>query len=471
MYNKQKRLNFFLFLIFFLLVSCSNEEPVSKETLVITNEIESGSTPSLVINSSFTPIVVPSQTATQALTQTKTVPLTPTITDTLGPDIIKTCPEVATDSGEIHLAGVIILDGKFSSEFIQPYTMFPTYLMDLDSGGKKEIIVSDDEVSTQFSISPDHKLLAYLVSNMVNNTPDKIIIISLDGRKITEISGIEGEEYVGIGGWVNDEQLLLVKNGGYDDYGIPEVPYPLVIFDLDSSEVTEEITLHRLPDISTDTATMYTWGFLQAEFSPDFSRVVYALDPKYNEEIGSGAYGFVLRDWEKNEEIMRFESGDPQMGKAIWFSNGKEFMISFDANYLSSREKNYHFSHDLFAINENGAFERLTYFSDHNQALISTYAGTSDGRYIAFWYTSQETGDFFNLAIHDRVTKETKSYCFRSEIYGHTGAYPPVWSPNNHQLLFSNFIERGKNQLLVIDIENGIVVEVAKNFYPGGWAE
>lgn len=60
-----------------------------------------------------------------------------------------------------------------------------------------------------------------------------------------------------------------------------------------------------------------------------------------------------------------------------------------------------------------------------------------------------------------------KDLCIKS--YWH---FTPVWSPDNEQLLVDGFIndsETTKYQVLLVDINENYVVEIAEDVLPEGW--
>ncbi len=425
----------------------------------------------LVTSPSTTPMAREMTPSLKSETPTKTLSPYPTLTSTPGPDLLVICPTIEPYTGQIDLSGTVIFDGRFTGLSSSSLSKSPSYIVDLTTGIKTEIKVEEQEYAAGFDFSPSGKLLTYEVFDQEKHDVVRFEIISSNGMRYTAIPVIN-HEYSSIYGWFDDQHLILVNHAGYDEFHFPRVPYPLVIIDIDSLETVEEMDLSELADVNTfyEPYSGQEWGVDEISFNPDFSKAAYLLLPVFLKETGSPASGFKLITWPEREELLAFQGGDYALGAPAWYSDGNEFLISYAPRYLESRGLTTYTSHDLFTVNSEGTIERLTYLSDHHKSVeINGYSGTSDGRFAAFWFHTEETGDYFSLGIHDRETGNTQGYCVRQSYPGTLGVWAGTWSPGGHQLMITNFLSEEENQLLVLDVDTGIIVEITRNFYGVDW--
>ena len=92
-----------------------------------------------------------------------------------------------------------------------------------------------------------------------------------------------------------------------------------------------------------------------------------------------------------------------------------------------------------------------------------------DVRYISFW-VYLEPGELKHerLAVLDTVTGIVTNTCIPGTNLGWPAA--PMWSPYANQVVVSSWFDNYDNiNVYIVDFEQGIAVQIAKNFTPVGW--
>lgn len=328
------------------------------------------------------------------------------------------------------------------------------FLYDLNS--RQKINLTKGKPNDSLKISPDYKLLAYLLSDQMYRSPDLLSISDANGNPVKAFSPEIYGKYTNIIQWVGNDQLLIGKF-------TKNSPYPVILLDWNSGN-KKNIYMDSLGG-SLDPGFYWWWDYV---FSPSLSQVVYPIEER---PVGATVYGMTLWDVKKWGKIASFPDLRFQGEKGnrtnndypVWSHNGEQFIFANPIRgALYDRA-------EIISISKDGVQKRWTNFTDFYPAVnIGNFSWSPDDRYVAFTLnrTSQETMEYsskFDLAIIDVQTKKVTDYCIR--------VYPMkmFWSPDGTKLLVYESIDGANFRTDIIDLSEGKAFTITNDVYPIGW--
>jgi hypothetical protein len=348
--------NFFLFVftITFIFVSgCTKVENFQVVTPIITNS----------------PIPAPTLTPTSILPQKKTPTSIPQPTRTKDEGIPRTikCFSITNSSTIDKPVGTVV----FSGEFYQT----PSYLLDTYHGNITPIEQQRDEKVTGFTISKDHKWLAFQKINVKKND-SKIVIMDSDGTVLKNLGW--DPSWRKIGGWVDNQTLLISKNRGKNEIDSIIRINP---FTEKQSEIAP-----NYPDMwIVWVENVFSWGSFNTSgviYNATFNRAIYPIRDEQKS-------GIVLWNLDKSEKITSLYGGFGNQPK--WRPNEDGFLVNLSARYTGNAKMN----EEFFYIDKTGKITQITDFNNADgNAKIGFFNWSLDGNFIAFWLSLDPVGNY-----------------------------------------------------------------------------
>jgi hypothetical protein len=460
-----KLILFFLLMLIFS-TGCSSGIPVPSIQFPTTKAHEQKLTPSFTLLPNSTEDVnekkvIPTLSATIRATQTtrptrtSTASLLPTSTTQIDPAVFE------YQSGNILAAlpagleidsGILVVEEDHTLQVMNS-------LMEID----KRI---DFPAEGLIRISPDQKYLAYSSRQENQNS---IVILDVNGDQVRKISI---EEVVSDFNWLNNESVIL------DFWGKPD----------DQLDVLTVINIQtgERKQLSPDYPEIYfgnilsQWGFYTSSetvYDPTLTRVIYPAE--------RGKFALALWDLVHNRLVVDFEKWSWGKTAPLWSPSGDRAVVLVDAkinteeDHIFDREP-FFYSYDFFAIQRDGAIERLTYLSDYffSVNIYDFFSWSPDGRYLAFWMSlspddPHNVNDYIELPYKDLHFAVLDTNTGKIVSFGNLGdkwLNKPIWSPDGMQILVnSGAEERQNNRGFLIDLASNQVIQIVKGAYLVGW--
>jgi hypothetical protein len=417
------------------------------------------------------PVPTPAPTRTAFPTETSFPTLLPsplptlTIAPTSTPELItKTCAEVKTDFSPETVDGAIVLNGAYEyyDKSVQHYTLNSgaAYMWNLQNNTKINLLHdTNDEMLEEFSVSPNHRWLAYAGEMGYSSTRKHsfvVTVVGADGKVIRSIPN--AHNWFAIQNWINNQQLAIwmlsdVTSGA---------PFPTLIYG--PFDQSRKVIIPNYPQISGE----YTpgWDKTQTVYDPALELVVYA-----KQGVNGETEGIVLWDSTKQQRIA-FIPNTMGIGNSnpVWSDDGQQFAIGINLNRVSSwKNSDYHVTQELFSVSRNGKTKRLTYLTTiYKDVEILSKSWSPDNRHIAFFYMVKPTSNPINFAVLDTFTGKIQDYCIEN-VTGNA----PIWSPDGNKILLTGISgedDKGAGyRVLLLDLQEKYVTEIAQNMQPEGW--
>jgi len=201
-------------------------------------------------------------------------------------------------------------------------------------------------------------------------------------------------------------------------------------------------------------------------YDSSLTRVVY---PK----IGGIATLYDVNQKKELASLPLTDATDPQ-----WSPDGKLFVIKSKAVSSTGEAGD-----EFFIVSRDGPdFRQLTYLGNLDPGIsIGAYSWSPDSRKIAFWMKTKDASEY-SLASLDLNTGAITNYCvngvasYNSDLS--TGSHPgpvvktgkPVWSPDQTQLLISQFDTAHKHiNVILVDLVQGLNFKLTRDVEPVGW--
>lgn len=353
------------------------------------------------------------------------------------------------------IKGVIVFSGEFYGA--------RSYLLDMQSGSKTVLDQEENEKLTGFAVSPDHKWLAYQKTNTQSGV-SKIIMMSSDGKVVKTIDW--NKSWRKIAGWLNGQILMINKNRGKNEID------SIVFLNTINNEAREIIPEYPNMWIIW-VEKSFNWGSFNTSgtiYDPALTKVVY---PFSNEQKS----GVVLWDLENQKEITTISGGYGNQPK--WMSTGEGFVINLSVRYQSNARMN----EEFFYISKSGITKQVTRLNQTDgNTSIGFFNWSPDDKSIAFWLNIDKVNDYPDiyphspagypnrLAILDIDSGRVVDTC----VPGDLSLSPPVWSLDGNYLVSEDYYGADfpfKGRVFLLDIEQGIIIEIGENAIPIGWME
>jgi hypothetical protein len=419
-------------------------EQISSETSVPTQQIET--TPSASLPNIIQVPTYPPETRMQAQ-----------------------CLDVeATPISEIGSSGILVLENRASLD--EGHYKPGTFQLNMRSGQLTEIS-EPGENQIDHVVSPNRSLLAY--ENVIFNSEGKVakeelVIADATGNRLKTIPW--EEEWWQTPIWSDNEHVVINLSLPGEENSDPK-PLPMLVL----NPFTNERRIIK-SDFSgfpvTSSADLPYWeGRWGTIYDPTLTYVVYPRTVENNDEM----YTYAVWDLSQRRLVTTLDeifssfllTGNFPIPK--WSPDGSRFVFQgFDP---TTDPVNI----EMYEVNHDGQTKQLTQLAPVAYVWESSFSWSPDGRYIAM-SLAPHLGAFYDkarVAVLDTVTLNIIDYCvsvtFSGDGYGRPGPSAPIWSPNSHQFVITDWYEKDHRRLILIDIEKNSAVHIADDIEPVGW--
>jgi hypothetical protein len=366
------------------------------------------------------------------------------------PALNKRCIET---SGYIPpMDGKLVLFPQNPSGYKQLEYMYSDEVFTLDLQNTKDRhSISQGLIAGKFASSPDGNGLIY--EEVIGEKRSLVVDFRGTQKKI----GLDLEE--GFVYWLDDNNIVLFRK---DHGGLPSTKILNVL------TMESEISLPRYNDVIR-VETYEFWGNLWplAEYySPDRTLVLYLADLSISQGqhriIGDSFFSdLILFDKQNNIQLLKIEDFFKR-DELRWTGKSDGFFLSLN-NYIEEQDEG---EAEIWYVDRNGSIKwviKLTEF--FIMPSIGNLSLSPDDRYLSFsidiW--SQAVKYDEHWLILDTITGDIFDFCLSTD-------YPALWSPDSQYVAIAS----GNSvyevlSVLIIDIENQQIYEIADGYVPVGW--
>lgn len=296
-----------------------------------------------------------------------------------------------------------------------------------------------------FFISPDRRQALYL------DWPNKIELLNAELASVAEIPW--RADWGRIIGWVNNQQVLIIKNS---DLGKTYNPTSVIVLDLDSKD-GKEIQL-GVPDLNH--SNYVNWNFVNVIFSPDLSQVLYPTSSVTSGYINTIA----LWDFKQQTVLATLATILSETPKPSWSPDASQILVAGITGDVNNP-----YGKELFLINKRGEVQQLTHFFDIFGAYtrIEKFVWSPEGNKVAFWLTigDYQTPLLFILDVNSLVLT---NYCISGLPYLATSQL--FWSPSDKYLAFDfQFSKEDLPEVFILDVTTGTLNQASEKSDVVGW--
>jgi hypothetical protein len=384
---------------------------------------------------------------------TPTITLTPTQTGTptVSPNVMRyQCLEIADYPPADHpLKGVIVYNDDNN---------LYAYMSNEETGESLFFPREEGDRLFDFEVSPDGKHLIY-DHYSVRTQEDRSVIVTATGEQVwsEKINDYSWE-------WFDNEHLkhgMVSKNGDHtiillNPFNGERKNLPA---DFPSSEMYSENFFLAWLDASSP---MY---------DPTLTRVVYGSG--FHDSTNMIHPTITLWDTGTNQKVALIDTWD-WGDTPLWTPDGKQFLMAVNLDPSKLRD----YAEEIFAVSMDGDIQQLTHFLNYYKKadILDSYSLSPDGKLLAFWVLTEpnlHVGP--QLAVLNIETGEVTNYCIKGSAFADNTvedyAGPPIWSPDNTQLLvISRPREDTKvRRVVLVDIMNNYAAKINADMEPKGW--
>ena len=118
---------------------------------------------------------------------------------------------IESEFDDRDLRGRIVLEGARndgSLHIVYPI-QFPSYILDIDSDVQWEISIQTNEVISSFAISPDQKVLGYLIKNKPD-LDSRLETMSFTGVVLSSETKSD-QKWWNLSGWYDNDHISIIK--------------------------------------------------------------------------------------------------------------------------------------------------------------------------------------------------------------------------------------------------------------------
>ena len=433
-------------IVILFLVGCSKISQIDTPSPL--PPIQSETIPSTVEVTSTNPIIksfTPPRTVALSRTPTKTKKPSPSLTLTPSIDFqIKTqCLEIKDQ----FPAGAKV-EGNLVFSMQEDPVKTDIYLQNLQTKHIVRLTPEHNEGYLMDDVSSKGKWLAYELVKHSASEPKKIlgrylIIATANGQTYRIIPWKENWNY--INGWRDEEHIMI--SGIYD---LSKLIFraPLIVYNPFKDE--SRTYTADFPDIFHGAQILwYGSSDTLAVYDPSFTRVIYPRN-------GEG-WPIVLWDVQNNVQLAQIQGDEDWGSSPRWSPDGSHVVFAKGPS---------EYQDDLYSLSRDGAIMKLTDLGTIiYRRSIGELSWSQDGQNIAFWLYEKNPPQ---LVIYNIGLKSATNYCIQGGI---NGSEPPIWLPNNRQLILSNTWEDGYSHTIFMDIVDGYAVKLGDGMIGYGWME
>lgn len=322
------------------------------------------------------------------------------------------------------------------------------YVIDPNTGERTDQFLSNDTspYATDFSISPNGEWLTYArygkndISFIVEPSQN-ILANSTQERIIWHLS-----ESVSLGGWINNEAVMLVKNHSLENFGSTLIYNPF-------SKEQHEFVLQDLPNyLSYQLGMSGSYLMDHGNLIPDptLKRVVYPAWPATDLQL-------VLWDAQNKRELVSLPYTLSQLSRdPFWSQDGSDFLIAATQEQVV----------EWYRVSKDGDIHKLTHFGEFlKDAEFNLPSRSWDGRYLAFQllYNSRKNSKYLLL---DLSPQSAEGFCIDLGGEDSGSLHSPVWSPDNRYIAITNGVySKNITDVILVDVESRETFHIAHDEY------
>lgn len=329
-------------------------------------------------------------------------------------------------------------------------------LIDMSEERPREIIQKIN-ITSNFSVSPNRELIAYMASTFNDGEVTDVDLIIANGNFQIQNTFPWDDKWSSILGWTTDQKIIILLTP--DAIPKPPVSYVLV----DPLNGRQETIYLSIPDfLDKSLYDLPYWdGWFGLLINPNLEFAVYPRQSNANKEM----HTYALWDISSNKTVLSLEnifsafSSFNTFPKPYWTTDGTQFSFVSHKEDTSSLAK-----FELFLVSREGNIDQLTDLSDIAYVQPSFHSWSPDNSLIAFFLTPSGL-NYANVAIVSTNNHDVVDLCLSINFQ----EPPPIWSPSGKQFLVVDKYEEGHKRVLLVDVEKNIVYLVANDAEPIGW--
>ena len=278
------------------------------------------------------------------------------------------------------------------------------------------------------------------------NSFRRLLVISPGGKIATALPW--GDTWEALSYWLNDENILIKL---FRDP--PSTLNALLLFNPFTGD-----TRRLQPDFpQVEDLTRLLWsGAGKAIYNSSGTEVVY---PTLQEK----GRAYVLWDIRQKKAITYLSTRDFSLAGPHWSLTDQSFAI-VAAHVGASLDQN-----EFYQVGADGTTSELTDFHDKYPAIdLEKWSWSPDSRHIAYWYKSGGgSSQEYQLGILDVSTGQSENYCV-TLLQGFL--QEPLWTADSNEMALNIANLNDKvNRIVLFDLQNRSMTDVATNMYPVGW--
>jgi hypothetical protein len=398
--------------------------------------------------------ITPLPTSTPIVELTSTTPPisieAPIVTN--DPRVTAQCLDLLTQPVEKGLGkGVVVLD-----TFGAGYS-----LLNMETGEKLNLETDENLTSADSSVSPNSELLALFKFGSRNDYRNYLFIMDSKGQTKKTLDGDYLQSNNPAWSWLNNQQLIFNISFLYPELSGYNYPERFLVLNPYTGE--QEYLVAKFPNIfdsgTQPTSWDYPWNWSRVAYNSRLSHAVY---------LGEGVIKYSLWDFAKGKSEADILSLQGHSGPPRWSPDGSKFLMLGFLGDVSNMPAE--FDYHLYLVDTNGTMKVL---DDGLDMYFGGYFWSPSGRYIAL-YVYQD--NYYNrLIILDTQSMDITDYCINFIPVGNYIETPPIWSPDDSQLIIEAEIPQASindeyhSRLILVDFDKGTAVQLAEDSQAKGW--
>jgi hypothetical protein len=298
------------------------------------------------------------------------------------------------------------------------------------------------------------------VSSETALTGKELVVLSADGQQRFVTPVLEGWRWDLRTIWLDNEHLVfnLAEDPSHDT----DILATTVVNPFTGTYVELASDYPDLKPNPLGPAGTLHFSYSTVVYEPFLEMVVYP------QTTTDGDY-VALWDRQSQRTVARIETPGGFLRVPVWSPDAMQFVIAVIAKRGMQPGE---FVEELYSLDRGGSVIQLTRFADYfSQAEIGNLNWSPDGRHLAFWIrTTPSVCAGENLATLDMTTEQVTNYCVLGSNDKGIPASAPVWSLDSQYVAaYSYKSEAASSRVLLVNIDQGWVAQVAESAYPVGW--
>jgi len=261
--------------------------------------------------------------------------------------------------------------------------------------------------------------------------------------------------------WLNNQQLIFNITFLYPETTGGDNPQHFLV--LNPFTGKQQYLIAKFPNIFDWTGPASTWDYPWND-----SRVAYNSTLSHAVYLGEETIQYSLWDMTKGKSVANILSLQGHTGPPRWSPDGSKFlMFGFLGDVANLPAE---FDYHLYLVDTDGNMRTVDEGLDMN---IGGYFWSPSGRYIALYIYLDNK--YNRLVVLDTQSMGITDYCVNFIPTGDYIETPPIWSPDESQLIIEDEIPRANinqeyhSQLILLDFTKGTAVQIAEDTQAKGW--